>query len=422
MQDRYANPLSTSSTDAADAYIEGIDLILSAQPGGITALQAALAIDEQFAVARADLARALQIANRPREAHQEIARAMQSLDDITDQERAHVCILDDLIAGRVPAAFAQIQSHISMFPRDVMMVQPCCGVFGLIGFSGRTGREQENYEFMRQLQAAYADDWWFMSQYAFALCEVGRLDEAGVMIDHAYERNPANANAVHHRAHVHYETGESASGLAALAQWRARYDREGILYGHLAWHEALWHLADNEGIARVWQIMDEDLAPLVATAPPLNVLTDYVALLLRTELAGAPRSDSRWAIAVDYAQQWFPKPGLSFADFHSAAAYALQSNERLEHYMDPVGVKGTAGDQVAQIAQSMKAFAQEDWSSVVSLMDPIMDSHERVGGSRAQRDVLELLYIVAETKASLGLKSSRGPLRRKLALSGFIEV
>jgi hypothetical protein len=55
-QDRYGLALSTSS-EAAAAYRDGIDLMLSAWPGAAEAFDAAIAADSDFAQAHAARAR-----------------------------------------------------------------------------------------------------------------------------------------------------------------------------------------------------------------------------------------------------------------------------------------------------------------------------------------------------------------------------
>lgn len=390
MQDRYGNHRSTTSDAAFEQYCLGVDLSLAAQPGGIEALQQATELDPNFAVAHADLARGLHIVAKPIEARASIARARALEDRLGESERGHVQIMGHLIDGKIGPALAQMKAHMQTYPRDAMVVAPACGVFGLIGFSGRVGREAENLAFMESVAHHYVGDWWFESQMAFALCEVGQLTKAAELNEKAYEANPSNANAAHHRAHIHYELGESAAGRAAVSKWRAAYDRQGLLHCHLAWHDALWALEEGE-IGQVWDIVTNDLHPKRATAPPLNIVTDLVALLLRTELEGHARPAELWQLAADYAQEYFAKPGLSFADFHCAIAYAVTTNEESLAALESVE-RGVASDQVRAIASAFAAFADKNWPAMVERLTPVMATHERLGGSRAQRDLLELSY------------------------------
>ena len=393
MQDRYGNHRSTTSDAAFEQYCLGVDLSLAAQPGGIEALTQATELDPNFAVAHADLARGLQILSKPKQARVAMARARALEHQLGDSERGHVNIMGHLIDGQADRALALVKAHLQSFPRDAMVVAPACGVFGLIGFSGRVGREAENLAFMESVAAHYIGDWWFESQMAFSLCEVGQLAKAGDLIETAYAANPHNANAVHHRAHIHYELGESHAGRVAITAWRASYARQGLLHCHLAWHDALWALEAGH-VERVWDIVAADIHPQRATAPPINIVTDLVALLLRTELLGHERPNELWRLAADYAQEMFAKPGLSFVDYHCAIAYAV--TEREEHLTPLTAVdRGVASDQVAAIATAFAEFAEKNWQGMLAKLTPIMATHERLGGSRAQRDLLELSYAYA---------------------------
>jgi len=120
-------------------------------------------------------------------------------------------------------------------------------------------------------------------------------------------------------------------------------------------------------------------------------MTDLVSVLLRAELAGAPVDQTLWAQVSDYALKCFPRPGLSFADAHAAIAHATTgAQDALLPLLDEP--RGTAGDVVAQIAQAFVAFRQSDWKAFTESLAPAMATHERIGGSRAQRDLLELSY------------------------------
>ncbi len=50
-------------------------------------------------------------------------------------------------------------AHSVEYPRDACVVQPCLGVFGLIGFRGKPEREAEHLAFVERLAPHYGDDW-----------------------------------------------------------------------------------------------------------------------------------------------------------------------------------------------------------------------------------------------------------------------
>ena len=61
--DRYGLILSTTSNAARDAYVEGVDLLLTVYPGAVAAFDRAIEADPAFALAHIGKARALQLAS-----------------------------------------------------------------------------------------------------------------------------------------------------------------------------------------------------------------------------------------------------------------------------------------------------------------------------------------------------------------------
>src|SRR4051812_4888120 len=206
--DRYGLPLSTTSQAARDAYVEGVDLFLSANFGSEAAFRRAIAADPEFALAHAALGRTLQLYAKPDESKAAVARARELAVTLPRRERQNVEMLASLVDGKGPVPFAFALEHLKEFPRDVMVLAPCTGVFGLIGFSGRKGREQEQVAQMDALASAYGEDWWYLCSHAFALSEVGRIPEARKLIDRSLTLYPRNAHGVHVYAHVLYEEGD----------------------------------------------------------------------------------------------------------------------------------------------------------------------------------------------------------------------
>jgi tetratricopeptide (TPR) repeat protein len=178
--------------------------------------------------------------------------------------------------------------------------------------------------------AAYGDDWWFLSAYAFAHNELGRHEEARRLIQRALERHPHSGHSAHTMAHVFFETGDHSSGAEFLAPWLAASPRQAQIYGHLTWHLALFDLACGHP-ERVQTLYEETLQPEVCPSAPLIRLCDAAALLWRHDLYGVERpAGSRQAVAA-LAAQAFPRVGITFADAHCALAYAAAGDtEALE--------------------------------------------------------------------------------------------
>lgn len=391
MNDHYGNPLTTSTDKARGDYDTGVHAFLGGNYGALVAFDQAVAADPQFALGHAAQARARMMAGDMAGAKAALAQAQALLPGCTDRERSHVGCLALLMAGRAPEARQAIKAHVLDWPRDAMVAQMCSNVFGLIGFSGEVGREAELLAYTGMLLPHYGDDWWMMSMHALSLCETGQSAASLTLMERSLALNPRNANGSHFKAHALYELGETGAGRAYLADWLPGYDPRSVLHGHLSWHAALWALQDGDHDA-MWATVDAAFAPGVGHALPINILTDTAAIYYRADLAGVPVAPARWARLSDYAAQYFPRTGQSFADMHAALAHAMAGQgDRLAQIAE--GAQGFAGDLVQPVARAWGAIARQNWHEALECLTQVMPSNERLGGSRAQRDLLELAYV-----------------------------
>ncbi len=397
LKDRYGNPLSTTSDAAQAAYIDAVDRFLAAEGGVEEAFQAAIAADGNFALAHMGLARFYQMRGDKALIAAPLDKALSLQNAVSPQEAGQINTLGLLLQGKVGAAVANIHAHLADYPRDVMISQTCMGVFGLIGFSGQPGREAEQLAFTTALAPHYGDDWWFLSMHAFAQVEVGQIARAEKNIENSLNTNPRSAHGAHIRAHLYYENGDATAGAHYLDTWRQTYDKTGMLHCHIAWHVALWalELGDEK---TMWRVYDADIAPGAALGPPINILTDAAALLYRAELAGIDIAAARWRVLSEYATQFFPKPGLAFVDVHAALAHAM-AGDTVSLSKIISDAKGPAAEFVRGFAQAFEAVIAKKWDLAVSYFTVAMSDHARVGGSNAQRDLLELATAFAMLRA-----------------------
>ena len=393
LSDRYGNTVTTSSAAARDAYVEGVDLALAGNFGAVDAFRRAVEADDGFALAYVGIARAAQVNAQGADARAAMAKAEQLAAHSSAREQSHIAAMGRLIAGDSAGALAAMREHADEHPRDVMVIQPCTSVFGLIGFSGVAGREAEQLAFLNRLAPHYDNDWWFNTAYAFAQCEVGQVAKSIDTIERSLAVNPNSAHGAHVRAHIYYENGETDAGYRYMATWRDSYDKRAPLHCHISWHVALWAMEQGD-LKRAWEIVEHDVLPGEAWGPPLNVLTDAASFLMRAELNGEARRPELWRRVSDYALEIFPNPGIAFADVHAALAHAIAGETTaLERIIKDA--KGPAGDVVSELSDAFRAFAAQSWAEAVALLTPAMSEHERIGGSRAQRDLLEFMYVGA---------------------------
>ncbi|GGH22155.1 hypothetical protein SAMN05444007_102300 [Cribrihabitans marinus] len=417
-QDSYGNALSTDSTSATEAYDRGLHLFLGAEYGAVEAFGRAVEADPGFALGHAALARARMMGGGMPGARDAVAHAADLASrpgGADDRERAHIAALDHAIHGRPAEARALVRTHVRDHPRDALAAQLCASVFGLIGFSGEVGREAELLAYTSALLPHYGDDWWMMSMHAISLCETGRVGASQDLMERALELNPRNANAAHFKSHAQYEAGEAEAGRAYLDEWLTGYDARGVLHGHLSWHSALWALHAGDAQA-LWATVAAHVAPGTGHGLPINVLTDTAAILYRAEIAGLTVDPAHWAALSDYAAQYFPDTGQSFADIHAALAHAMAGDgARLARIAETA--RGFAGDLVRPVARGWMAMARGDWAAAIDELTPVMAATERLGGSRAQRDLLELAWVNALLKLGRNEEARRSLATRRPILA-----
>ncbi|WIM09133.1 MAG: tetratricopeptide repeat protein [Enhydrobacter sp.] len=413
LTDRYGLSISTASDAAREAYIAGCDGVLAAGAGDKARLRRAVEADPGFALAHAALARALFLMADVAGAREAAAKARALAAAATPREQSHVEALCLAIEGKPVEALAATRAHLAEHPRDAMVAAPATGVFGLIGFSGRQEREPEQVQFLETLRPHLAEDWWFQSVYAFALEEVGRLDEARDLIERSMAANPGNAHGAHIKAHVLYEQGEDRAALDYLDAWLPDYPREGLMHCHISWHIAMFALTLGDA-ARAWRIYQAQVRPGGAWGPALNVATDAPSFLWRAELAGEPHEAEAWQAVHGYTQKSFPRAGVAFVDVHRAlAAVAAGDSETLARIVAELEERAAsgrspAGEVVPQLARGLAAYGRGDWPGAVAELEAALAGTVRIGGSRAQRDLIRNTLIAAYIKAG------RAPAARKL--------
>ena len=418
-QDRYGLPLSTSSADAAAAYREGVDLMFSAWTGAAEAFEHAIALDPDFALAHISRARLHTFYQQGEVARAKAATARElAVRHGTPRERSHVETLAFAIEGRSDAAIAAVLNHLQEWPRDAVVLSLPLGAFGLFAFSGMADHDQARQDLCERYASHYGDDWWFLSSYGWAMTENGAVSEGRAMTERGFAMRRHNAHAAHALLHAMFEDGSVDDADALVEDWSPSYDRNGILYGHIRWHQALGAL-ERDDADKALAIYRDVLAPAINPAPPLNVMSDCAGLLWRLSAYGHPASGALWRDAQDYATRYFPKSGLPFADVHMALLAAATGDdsaldERLRTIEQRLADgKLPAGPVVPQICRAVRAFADGDARGCVAHLEPMLDDVVRIGGSHAQREIIEDTFIVALIRAG-ELPRAREQLDRRL--------
>ncbi len=430
-------PISTNSDFAAERYRHGVDLLLSAWPGAAEVLEDAIAADPDFALAHAARARLHGIRAELAKARARIATA----EDIvarrgTEREQGHVQILSLAINGQPAKALERTLAHVEAWPRDIVIFSLPLGAFGLFAFSGMADHDQARVDLCERHAPHFdANDWWFLTYRGWAHAENGNVTFGRDIAQRALDLRRANANAAHALSHAMYEGGAGQDAEKLIAEWLPGYDRAGTLHGHIAWHAALGAL-ERGNSEQALAIYADDIQPSVSAGMPVNVVSDTASFLWRLQAYGHTVPAGLWEAAAGYSGAYFHKAGFPFADIHMAIlAAATGDKAAVEQRVTALtGLIETgslpAGPVVPAICRAALAFAAEDYAGCVRILEPVAADVVRIGGSGAQREMIEDMLLLAlmhsgeaaKATALLDRRLHRRPSPRDMRWRGLLAA
>lgn len=415
-RDRFGLPLTATSADAVERYVEGIDRHLAMRLGDAECLESSLAVDGGFALAHAALALLRQGQGNAAGArdHAEQARALAA--GASAREQGHAQAVWSLVHEGGERSLALVRRHLQEFPGEALLLLHAAF---LIHFSGRQERQVEEHALLQQASAAYTDDWWFPGFFGFACQELNQFGEASALAERSLARESRSTWAAHTLAHVAYETDNPCGGAAFLTPWLATYDERAPYFCHLSWHRALFALAGGD-LDETLTIYERDINP--AVHPTGYRLADAASLLWRCQLRGATR-ELPWATARDRANGEAPTAGSPFADAHAALAYAGAGDAAgMERLLAGLRQRAAEGHLVADavvlpLAEGIAAFARADYAAAIRHLLPVRGQIVRIGGSNAQRDVFTSTLIESCLRAGRP-EQAEALIRERLARRG----
>jgi tetratricopeptide (TPR) repeat protein len=419
LTDRYGLGLTTSSSAARDAYVEATECALTFYPGATEGYDRAIAADPGFALAHAGKAQVLLRQGEVAAARALLAGAKDLTEGLSEREASLLAFLDLVFAGDTEAAIAALYAHLTKWPRDALVVSSAANPNGLIGGSGRIGQKHKIAELMETLAPHYGDDPWFVSYHAMSLSEDGQFARARKLIEQSLAATLHNAHGAHGFAHICYETGDLAAARKFLPTWLATYPRDGFFYGHLSWHLSLCEIqaGDRSAAQRLYR---DAIAMDRHSGGPQQKMSDGAAFLWRSELAGHPRDEAAWRGLHGHASSALPRPGNALADLHVILAQAVAGD-------DPAASRGgqieamaayPSGAYLPALARGFTAFERKDFAGAIAALAPLAGQNERIGGSRAQHDLIDFTLLRAYLQTDRREEARRLLAARRPGASG----
>ena len=251
-----------------------------------------------------------------------------------------------------------------------------------------------------------------LSLYAFALQECGDYTAAEEVARRALEREPLDVRAHHSVAHVMEMQGRFEDGVRWMGSRSASWTGAGAASVHLWWHLALYHLELGQP-ENALAVLDHRMQ-----GDSLSELIDASALLWRLHLHGVPTEGRFDALAARWAP-YAEDAHCAFNDLHAMMAFVAASRwdcaERLLAAQSRrIERTGGANHDMTRLvgypaSRALAAFGRGDYAAAEALLRGLPPVAHRIGGSHAQRDVLQL------TRAVAGARRHRQRMRMRIA-------
>ncbi len=395
------SPQSAEAFDRAVADYFG----LTGDPVGI--LKRALKNDPDFTLGGVAIAGLFMIGGF-RGDHPEVAEALGAAESAmrgaSSRERMHLAAVRAWSEGRSPEAAQAWEAILRDWPTDALAFR-----FG-----------QDAYLFLgrslsiRDTAARVLPVWdrgnpltsFVLGAYAFGLEEAGDLGRAEEAGREALARNPRDAWAAHAVAHVMETSGRGEEGVVFLRQTRPGWSHARFMAGHNGWHLALF-LIEQGRLKEVLADYDGFAAAKLADDMTLDRV-DAASLLWRLELAGADVG-KRWAPVARAWMDHVDDHVLAFNDLHCALAAARSPEPddlvRFRRSLDAYERHGAGHNRLVtaevgrRFIDGVIAYAAGNWGGAIDAILPVRFETFRLGGSHAQRDVINRTLFAAAERA-----------------------
>ena len=419
----------TGSSKSAEAFDRAVaDYFgLTGDPVGI--LKQALENDPGFALGGVAIAGLFMIGGF-RGDHPDVTAALAAAEaaigGACSREKKHLAAVKAWAEGRSPDATLAWEAILADWPTDALALR-----FGQDAYLF-LGRSLSIRNSVARVLPAWDPDnpltSFVLGAYAFGLEETGELGLAEDAGREALARNPRDAWATHAIAHVMETAGRREEGIAFLKDTRPDWSAAHFMAGHNGWHLALF-LIEQGCFKEVLADYDRLAVPKLADDMTLDRV-DAASLLWRLELAGADVGN-RWGPVSEAWMAHVDDHVLAFNDLHCAIAAARSPNRedlgQFRRSLDAYERHGSGHNRLVtaevgrRFIDGALAYAAGDWRGAIDAILPVRFETFRIGGSHAQRDIINQTLIAAAERAgdrNSGPRSARrkgSPSRRRRA-------
>ncbi|GLQ07970.1 tetratricopeptide repeat protein [Sneathiella chinensis] len=396
MQDLYGNRVTTTSAETIDA-IDRFTESLIGYGTDFGAVFPASDNDPDCAVVAALaglLGLFIETPDRLDIAGRYFARARDAAGQGTEREQLLVGALLAMQDGDIAKALKLHRTLAEQYPQDLLSAK-----IGQTHYFN-LGDDDGMLWLADQVMDAHRDTAYAHGMRAFGLEQMSRLSEAEEEARRATDMQRREPWAHHAVAHVMITQGRLDDGIrwmeALSGEWE---DCNSFMYTHNWWHLALFHL-ESEDFSAALSLYDKHVWGRDKTFSQDQI--NAISLLWRLELAGVDVGD-RWADVADHVAARTFVNDQPFLDMQYAFALARGGKmEALATLMEGMKRRAEGAPALIRIAwqevalpatEAFVAYARGDYGGTLSALGSARAQMQKIGGSHAQRDLFEQVWI-----------------------------
>ena len=399
MTDKWGEPLTTASADAAESFAAGVQALATLIGDPQRSADCAIVADPEFILARclAAYVRLYPMTGQSRNDSKDILAGLSGREDWIDlRTRMHLKAARAWVAGDLKGAIGQLEQVLLAHPRDLLAAKVVQDLYLFIGDSVNL-RDSINRIFFSWPSdlPGYSD---FLGMRSFGLEETYSFEQGEALGRQALSLDPGNVYARHSVTHVCEMLGRRREGIDFLLgsenDWGGSFSKI-----HLWWHLSLMYLDEGEyGKAkRVYDNLLCGTRPVV-----MHDIADRASLLWRFYLLGQDVSDSAPALGED-AQPFAGDSTYVFNEFHLVICEVLAGRpsgaesvlERMQSRSSDLNDGRLVNEVGIPFCRGLICFAAQDYSEAARLVSSIRHRSTELGGSHAQQDIVFQTALVA---------------------------
>jgi tetratricopeptide (TPR) repeat protein len=322
---------------------------------------------------------------------------------MNDRERTHLAALSHAVVGHRASAVAILDRHLMSHPFDLVAHMAALQMDGHLGrFHWARDRSARALPRWSKAQEGYGI---MQSFYSFGLEEADEYARAEDTARAAAELEPFGYWPHHCVSHVMEMTGRPKEGLAWMEEREPFWSStENLNRVHIWWHKSLFHIELGQYDAAL-QIYD---GPILATMRPASMsICNGAALLWRLDTLGCALGDrwqhlaAKWEGHADGNLYVFPDIHAAMSELRAGhiAAFERRLKEMRETAADGTQLGVIYRDIGLPVVEGLAAFNRGAYAEAIEHLLPARFDLWKMGGSKAQRDVIDWTLAEAALRA-----------------------